>query len=179
MRALINRSPFLTASLPRQGSTPDLVLYIHTPGNDFGRLHRLIRTYPDVPIAALLLESSTELRRQCEAAGVAAVALPTDPPGDLERRCLELIEAGVSAHNHLAAMRLADAASSRLTVREQEVLELLTGGYTNRQMAGVLGVSEHTIRAHMRGIMAKMNVSNRVQAVSQALSLSTQGGVAS
>jgi DNA-binding NarL/FixJ family response regulator len=51
-----------------------------------------------------------------------------------------------------------------LTTREKEVLELLARGQTNREMGHVLGVSEHTIRAHLRIITQKLGVSNRVQA---------------
>jgi DNA-binding NarL/FixJ family response regulator len=51
-----------------------------------------------------------------------------------------------------------------LTTREKEVLELLARGQTNREMGHALGVSEHTIRAHLRVITQKLGVSNRVQA---------------
>jgi len=59
--------------------------------------------------------------------------------------------------------------SSELTDRELEVLRLLAEGDTNRAIASRLCVSEHTIRAHLRRVMQKLRVQNRVQAATYAL----------
>ena len=55
-----------------------------------------------------------------------------------------------------------------LTQRESEVLGLLAKGCTNRDIAVELSLSEHTVRAHLRGIMQKLHVTNRVQAAALA-----------
>jgi DNA-binding NarL/FixJ family response regulator len=56
-----------------------------------------------------------------------------------------------------------------LTPRELEVLRLLVKGLTNREIAGVLGNSENTVRNHTIHIFAKLYVSDRAEAVSAAL----------
>lgn len=57
-----------------------------------------------------------------------------------------------------------------LTEREREVLEQLVGGVTsNRDLADRLGVSENTVKFHVRNILAKLHVSNRAQVVAFAL----------
>jgi len=56
-----------------------------------------------------------------------------------------------------------------LTPREFEVLKLLIAGLTNREIAFVLGNSEHTIRNHTISIFSKLYVSDRTEAVSVAL----------
>jgi DNA-binding NarL/FixJ family response regulator len=57
-----------------------------------------------------------------------------------------------------------------LTEREQEVLELLVGGVTsNRKLAQELGVSENTVRFHVRNILDKLHLHNRAQVVGFAL----------
>lgn len=57
-----------------------------------------------------------------------------------------------------------------LTAREHEVLESLVRGITtNRALAAHLGVSENTIKFHMRNILDKLHLHNRAQAVSYAL----------
>lgn len=56
-----------------------------------------------------------------------------------------------------------------LTQRELDVLRLIAAGCSNRAAAGALGLSEHTIRAHLRSISRKLGVQNRVQAVSEAI----------
>lgn len=57
-----------------------------------------------------------------------------------------------------------------LTAREMEVLETMVGGVTtNRTLAKELGVSENTIKFHMRNILDKLHLHNRAQVVSFAL----------
>jgi DNA-binding NarL/FixJ family response regulator len=63
-----------------------------------------------------------------------------------------------------------DAPLEALTDREQEVLGLLVQGITsNRKLARHLGVSENTIKFHIRNILEKLHVSNRTQVVSHAI----------
>jgi DNA-binding NarL/FixJ family response regulator len=57
------------------------------------------------------------------------------------------------------------AANPVLTPREMEVLEFLSQGLTNPQIAQVLHVSENTIKTHVRKIMAKLDASTRTEAV--------------
>ncbi len=57
-----------------------------------------------------------------------------------------------------------------LTEREREVLELMVEGVTsNRRLAKQLGVSENTIKFHVRNILDKLHVHNRAQVVGFAL----------
>lgn len=61
------------------------------------------------------------------------------------------------------------AVGTELTERELGILRLVASGCSNRQAAAALGVSEHTVRAHLRSISRKLKVQNRVQAVSEAI----------
>jgi len=57
-----------------------------------------------------------------------------------------------------------------LTDREQEVLELMVEGVTsNRKLASELGVSENTVKFHVRNILDKLHLHNRAQVVAYAL----------
>ena len=56
-----------------------------------------------------------------------------------------------------------------LTARELEVLAWLTRGLANKQIALELSITEHTVKFHIRSILAKLGVSNRTEAVSTAL----------
>ena len=51
-----------------------------------------------------------------------------------------------------------------LTPREGEVLGLLTGGNTNREIAKKLHVTEGTVKAHLSSLYRKLGVSNRTEA---------------
>ncbi len=52
-----------------------------------------------------------------------------------------------------------------LTNREKEVLKLLAKGYTNPEIAQMLYISPHTVKAHVAAILKKLNVKNRLLAV--------------
>jgi DNA-binding NarL/FixJ family response regulator len=57
-----------------------------------------------------------------------------------------------------------------LTEREQEVMRCMTEGITsNRKLASTLGVSENTVKFHVRNILDKLHVNSRAQAVGLAL----------
>ncbi len=56
-----------------------------------------------------------------------------------------------------------------LTPRELEVFELLGKGLSNRDIAGVLGISTHTAKYHVGQILAKVGASTRAEAVSEGL----------
>jgi DNA-binding NarL/FixJ family response regulator len=57
-----------------------------------------------------------------------------------------------------------------LTEREMEVLELMVKGTTsNRRLAKALGVSENTVKFHVRNILDKLHLHNRAQVVGYAL----------
>jgi DNA-binding NarL/FixJ family response regulator len=69
------------------------------------------------------------------------------------------------AHGDRARARSAWLA---LTARERQVLGLIAAGCSNRDAARTLGISEHTVRAHLRSISQKLGVQNRLQAVALA-----------
>lgn len=58
-----------------------------------------------------------------------------------------------------------------LTPRELEVLHLLASGLTNKDIASRLGISDHTVKFHVNGILGKLGVESRTEAVVQAARL--------
>lgn len=70
----------------------------------------------------------------------------------------------------------------RLTRREEEVLDLVARGYTNREIAEALVVSVNTVRSHLHSLAAKLHGSNRSRIVANALAggwKTDTGGVSS
>jgi two-component system, NarL family, response regulator YdfI len=62
-----------------------------------------------------------------------------------------------------------DTFAESLTPRETEVLRLLADGLGNKEIAAHLNISEHTIKFHIRSILAKLGASSRTEAVSRGL----------
>jgi DNA-binding NarL/FixJ family response regulator len=59
--------------------------------------------------------------------------------------------------------------SAELTSREQEVLGLLVDGKSNKEIATALGAAENTVKNHLKNILEKLHLENRVQAAMFAL----------
>ncbi|MGQ9629528.1 MAG: response regulator transcription factor [bacterium] len=60
-------------------------------------------------------------------------------------------------------------AMDRLTGREREVLQLVAEGYLNKEIASAMGLSVKTIEAHIRRVMNKLNIRDRIGLVKYAI----------
>ena len=58
-----------------------------------------------------------------------------------------------------------------LTERETEILRLMAGGYSNKEIANALDVAEGTVKNHVSNILSKMGVRDRTRAVLKAFEL--------
>ena len=67
------------------------------------------------------------------------------------------------------------SAAPALSPRELEVLENLRRGLSNQEISQVLGIGEYTVKAHMKGIFAKLGAANR----SEAVTLGFESGILS
>jgi len=63
------------------------------------------------------------------------------------------------------------ALTEELTPREVEVLELLAAGLSNKDIAGQLGISEHTVKFHISAIFGKLDAHTRTEAAARAARL--------
>ncbi|GMU52877.1 MAG: hypothetical protein AMXMBFR33_20230 [Candidatus Xenobia bacterium] len=93
-------------------------------------------------------------------------------PADLDEEdilaALEAVARGlIVLHPDLAAASEPD--SETLTARERELLSLLADGLANKEMAGRLGISEHTVKFHLSSIFTKLDANSRTEAVTAAI----------
>ncbi len=70
-------------------------------------------------------------------------------------------------HNEFVSLDRPDP----LTERETEILRLMAGGYSNKEIANSLGVAEGTVKNHVSNILSKLGVRDRTRAVLKAFEL--------
>ncbi len=161
---------------------PDLILMDILMPNCGGleAARRIKEENPGVKI--VMLTVSEEDRNLFEAikSGAEGYLIKDVKPAEL-RRMLRGIWAGEAPISPCTATRIlrefarrarpeADGASlAGLTPREREVLELVAGGQSNREIATALFVTEHTVKKHLRNILEKLHLQNRVEAAVYAL----------
>lgn len=90
--------------------------------------------------------------------------------GDELTDAIRSVYAGKSRIPAPVAERLAERMSTpQLTSRETEVLELIVGGNSNKEIAGALHISEATVKTHINSLLGKLGVTDRTQAATTAL----------
>ena len=157
------------------------------------RVDELVANEPDAVVLVAdvrLLETLAALRRvrrELPAARVVVVGADEDPTGRqarqalnagadafLSRACVDGSLA-VAVHAVLAGLVCAPREVRRLLAkptfshREKEVLGLLVGGHTNREIARRLFVSESTVKTHLMSAFTKLGVRSRKDAASLLL----------
>jgi DNA-binding NarL/FixJ family response regulator len=159
---------------------PEAVLFDVGEGQleDLDGIARLSGSQPGLPIVAV--GGDSEAVPQALALGASALLPATT---DLETLRLALLASThglvTIARADLTAVLPAEevqersigASTESLTGRELEVLQLMARGLTNRQIAGQLKISEHTVKFHAGGVLAKLNARSRTEAVARAAGL--------
>lgn len=154
---------------------PDLVL-METMVRDVDgvqAVHRITSQMPQVKVAMLSSSASYDLMCDAYRAGAVSYLSKYSVSSDLGA-ALRLIHRGESIFSMPPDLQRfplpAEPADSfeiqlirRLPARDRAILSALTAGRTNAQIAGSLHVSEATVKAQITKVMAKLNVSGRVQ----------------
>jgi two-component system NarL family response regulator len=90
--------------------------------------------------------------------------------GDDLMDAIRAVNAGRSKIPANVAQRLADRMGGpELTPRELDVLKLIVGGKSNKEIAYSLSISEATVKTHINSLLSKLQVSDRTQAATTAL----------
>jgi DNA-binding NarL/FixJ family response regulator len=90
--------------------------------------------------------------------------------GEELMEAIRSVDAGKSRIPSPVAERLAERMSGpSLTGRETEVLQLIVGGNSNKEIAAALFISEATVKTHINSLLSKLGVTDRTQAATTAL----------
>jgi len=165
-----------------QELAPDIVLMdIYMPGCDGITATRRITTHlPQTKVVVLTVSEDDEnLFRAIESGAYGYLLKKLEPEVLFEM--LQGAFQGQAPISHSTATKILHEFAKRarqksteireepLTTREEEVLKLLSKGLTNKDIANHLELTENTVKSHLKNILGKLHLENRVQAAVFAL----------
>jgi DNA-binding NarL/FixJ family response regulator len=155
---------------------PDVVLMdIHMPGiSGIETTARLKQQMPELQVIMVTVYRDHDKIFDALKAGACGYLLKRSSPDEVRRAILEVREGGAPMSAEIARRvveafhrppaRQTAAEPVHLSKRETEILELLTQGLANKEIADRLTLSIETIRVHLRRIYEKLHVHSRTEA---------------
>lgn len=162
---------------------PDVVLLdLHMPGiGGLEALQLLQEELPQTQVVMLTVSEDAEDLLEALRFGARGYLLKNIDT-DFLLDSIKRAAAGESVMSAQMATRLADAMrapqkslkaavveTNKLSPREAEIIVMLAGGASNKEIARTLTLSESTVKIHVQGILRKLNLASRVQAAVYAV----------
>lgn len=158
---------------------PDIILTdIRMPViNGMDALETLTKKYPDIGFIVLTMHEEPEYILNTLKLGASGYLLKNIDRSELERAILTVFEGG-KYFSPVVTNILAESYSkpepaglAEVTVREKEVLELVAGGNSTKQIADKLGISIRTVESHRINMLKKLKVNNTAELIKKAIEL--------
>jgi two-component system nitrate/nitrite response regulator NarP len=137
------------------------------------KLIEVLRDQPDAPRILVYGDDVADLPRQALSAGAAGFTPRNGPVDGLLDTCAS-VAAGQMVFPFLDVRELQADPIHQLTKREKALLEGLSRGLSNRQLAAEFDISANTVKFHLSNLYEKLSLTSRTQAV--AFFFSTQLG---
>ena len=164
---------------------PDVVLMdIHLPGESgIACTTRIREKLPDTQVIIVTVYRDAETIFQALKAGACGYLLKRSSREEIIRAIHE-VRAGGAPMSGEIARRVIEAfrqpspsptSAGDVSPREREVLELLSRGMSNKQIAAELGISYETVCVHLRRVYEKLHVRSRTEAVIKFLGRQSGG----
>jgi DNA-binding NarL/FixJ family response regulator len=133
---------------------------------------QLKQLLPSVQIIMVTVYEDTERIFKALRVGASGYLLKRDTPEELISAIREVQQGGAPMSREIARKVIASfkepltaaAEVEDLTPREREILELLADGFPNKEIADRVGVSDGTVRWHLRHVYNKLHVRSRTEA---------------
>ncbi len=181
--AQLNATPGVRAGEARDGvealaaieaAVPDIVVMdIKLPGDDGIHCTGIIKKrWPAVQVMMCTVHEDDDKIFNALRAGASGYLLKRAAFSEI-LASIRMIQQGGSPMSPAIARRVVESFQDRvalddpdaLTLREQEVLDLMATGMRDKEIAAQLGISNNTVRTHIRHIYEKLQVQGRVEAV--------------
>jgi DNA-binding NarL/FixJ family response regulator len=151
----------------------DIVLLdVRMPGvSGLDALPEILNRYPETKVVILSMHDEPAYVRRALSLGAAGYVLKSSGRSELIRALEEVARGGTYVQGEVAA-QLAEPGAVRvgeLSPRELDVLVLMARGMENKQVARALGISEATVKTHIKSIFERLGVRSRAEAVAVGL----------
>jgi len=158
--------------LPRR--RPDVVLMdINLPGiSGVECVRQLKMTAPGIEIVMLTVYDDSDRIFQALQMGAAGYLLKRSTAAEILRAVEDVHRGGAPMSSYIARKVVqsfcrqgpSDKAAENLSKRETDVLDYVSRGYTNKEIADALGLSAETVRGYLKTIYSKLHVRSRTEA---------------
>lgn len=128
------------------------------------RLIDVLRTQANPPRLVVYAEDTGDVPRKAMAAGAAGFVSRSESVERLLETCVAVAK-GQMVFPFLDIRSLKQDPIESLSPRERTLLEALSKGLTNRELARDLEISENTVKFHLSNLFEKLDVKNRAQAI--------------
>ncbi len=128
------------------------------------KLIEVLRDQANAPRIIVYAEDSGDLPRLAMTAGAAAFAARSTSAETLLETCVD-VAAGKMVFPFLDVRELQSDPIHQLSRKERVILEALSKGLTNRELAKELEISINTVKFHLSNLFEKLSVKNRAQAI--------------
>jgi two-component system NarL family response regulator len=154
-------------ALCNQHSPDVLLLDLRMPKKDgLQVINELVARRPSKPriIVMTTYESEEDIRRALKAGAKGYLVKGTAP--QQIRESVRRVAAGESLLPAAIASKLAESmAHPELSQREQQVLQYIANGRSNKEIGQILYISENTVKAHVKSILTKLDAMGRTEAI--------------
>jgi DNA-binding NarL/FixJ family response regulator len=124
---------------------------------------------PETRIIILTTFGTVDDMARAIESGAAGALLKTSDENELIAAIRTVAANGYAISSEVQQLMAENPPAPQLTSRQLEVLNSMSQGFSNADIAGQLGIKEFSVREHVAGIMAKLEASNRAEAVAIAL----------
>jgi DNA-binding NarL/FixJ family response regulator len=171
LQALFEAEPdfqLISASLPEatQQNIDLVLLGERSSQNLFDMMASWKATHPQLRIIVTGSGVDEETILKAIASGAKGYVDSAAPAADFVQAIRIVSQGSVWAPRHVLSVfierHIVPAGHATFTDREQEVLEMLVGGRSNKEIGAPLGIGERTVKAHVAKLLRKIGVQNRI-----------------
>ena len=129
----------------------------------------ILAALPETKIIVLTTFAASDAIARALELGAAGAVMKTAEDGELVSIIRTVASGGRVVSDEIQKLLADDPPAEKLTARQMDILESVTRGLTNADIAKMLGLREQSVKEHISAIFAKIGAANRSEAVAITL----------